>query len=78
MSNAIDPIEELAYGELLISCQVEGCQNLFQNCLDEPATDPVEVWAKKMAQSARDIGWSSDFKGKVLCPLHSNLNEATQ
>jgi hypothetical protein len=70
MNIATDPIFETACAELLISCQVDGCQNIFSKTLEEPATDPVEVWAAKMTKLAHESGWSYDADGKVLCPQH--------
>lgn len=65
-----DAMETLAYSELLITCQVDGCSNVFQPTLDEPATDPVEEWAKDMSDRARKAGWSVSNDGRVLCPIH--------
>lgn len=70
MSKPEEAMETLAYSELLISCQVEGCGSVFQPTLDEPATDPVEEWAKGMANRAREAGWSESADGRVLCPKH--------
>ncbi|GKS77070.1 hypothetical protein AVME950_19260 [Acidovorax sp. SUPP950] len=72
MTESNDPIANLAFTELIITCQADGCLNLFQKSLDEPATDPVEKWSVKMAGLARDAGWGSDAMGKVLCPVHAN------
>ncbi|GKT26109.1 hypothetical protein [Acidovorax sp. SUPP3334] len=72
MNELNDPIESLAFAELIISCQVDGCLNIFQKSLDEPATDPVEKWSVKMSGLARAAGWASDPTGKVLCPIHAN------
>ncbi len=71
MSKPEDAIETLAYSELLISCQVDGCTSVFQPTLDEPATDPVEEWAKEMTNRARKVGWSVSADGQVLCPKHA-------
>ena len=57
-TNHIDPIEALAFAELIISCQSAGCLNLFERTIVEPATDPVDQWAKNMAELAREAGWS--------------------
>lgn len=72
MSELPDPIETLAFTELLISCQAESCPNVFQKSLEEPATDPVEMWSRKMARLAREAGWVSDSTGLVLCPTHAH------
>ena len=69
-----DPIADVAYTELLIACQVDGCPNVFQKSLEEPATDPVELWATAMAKLAREAGWSTDATGRVLCPTHRHLD----
>ncbi|GKS91801.1 hypothetical protein [Acidovorax sp. SUPP2539] len=53
MTESDDPIANLAFAELIITCQADGCFNLFQKSLDEPATDPVEKWSVKMAGLAR-------------------------
>lgn len=71
MSKKIDHLENIAYCELLISCQYDGCHSILEKSIDEPATDPVEEWAKRMAVHAREMGWSSDCEGRVLCPIHS-------
>ncbi|MCW7539769.1 hypothetical protein OOT46_18190 [Aquabacterium sp. A7-Y] len=42
MSKPEDAMEAIAYSELLIACQVDGCTHVFQPTLDEPASDPVE------------------------------------
>ncbi|MDA8448048.1 hypothetical protein [Paracidovorax valerianellae] len=76
MSELNDPIENLAFAELIISCQMDGCLNIFQKSLEEPATDPVEKWSAKMSGLARAAGWGSDRKGKVLCPIHANAEMA--
>ncbi|ANH68025.1 hypothetical protein [Mitsuaria sp. 7] len=65
-----DAVANLAYCELLITCQVGGCRGLFQPTLDERATDPVEEWAATMAERARQAGWSVSVDGRVLCPGH--------
>jgi hypothetical protein len=71
MSKTEDAIQSLAYAELLIACQIDGCGNVFQPTLTEPATDPVERWAERMANRARQVGWSVNGAGRVLCPIHS-------
>ena len=70
MNQPEDAMETLAYSELLISCQVDGCSSVFQPTLDEPATDPVEEWACDMTNRARKAGWSISADGQVLCPTH--------
>ena len=65
-----DIIQEQAFGALLITCDADSCPNLFADCLSEPATDPVNVWAADMATRARSAGWSTDQVGRVLCPNH--------
>lgn len=70
MNKPEDAMETLAYSELLISCQMDGCSNVFQPALDEPATDPVEEWACHMTSRARRAGWSVGADGRVLCPRH--------
>lgn len=70
MNKPLDNMEVLAYSELLIACQANGCSNVFQPTLDQPATDPVEEWAKDMTSRARAAGWSVSPDGDVLCPLH--------
>jgi hypothetical protein len=69
--SAKEAIEELAYCECILSCQIDGCLNLLEEGLDERATDPVEVWATKMANVALGVGWSVGTSGKVLCPIHA-------
>lgn len=64
-------IETQAFGELLITCQALGCFRIFEPCLEQPAFDPVEDWAHRMTALATAEGWTGDFSGKVLCPLHS-------
>jgi hypothetical protein len=70
-----DPIFDLAYTELLISCQADGCLIFFPETIKEPASDPVDIWAIRMAQYARESGWSSEASGKVLCPEHTDLSK---
>jgi hypothetical protein len=65
-------LEEMAFCELLISCQWDECGTIFQSSIDEPATDPVEIWAANMAQRAAESGWIADGSGRVLCPNHSH------
>jgi len=71
MSASGDPIEALAFTELVIACQVDGCRNIFEKSLEQPATDPVHEWSCSMARSARVGGWSADPAGRVLCPVHA-------
>jgi hypothetical protein len=73
--SAADPIVDYAYTELLISCQADGCLMFFPETIKEPASDPVDMWAKTMAQFARASGWSSNASGKVLCPEHADLSK---
>lgn len=49
-------IENQAFTELLVSCQLPGCSVLFAQCLEHPAADPVEDWARRMAALAVDAG----------------------
>lgn len=65
-----DAIEALADAELLIACQMAGCWHVFQKGLEDPALDPVEDWATKMAELARDSGWSVGNHGQISCPGH--------
>lgn len=76
MKNIKQSIQDLAYTELLIKCKVKGCLNLFEPSLDEPATDPVDDWAEKLAQRAIQAGWSADADGRVLCPSHRHLSDS--
>jgi hypothetical protein len=69
-------IQDLAYIEIIVSCQVKGCLELFEPSLDEPATDPVDDWAENMARRAIQAGWSADADGLVLCPSHTHLADA--
>jgi hypothetical protein len=75
MNTATDPIFDIACAELLISCQVDECQNLLAQTLEQPATDPIDVWAKLMSKHAHEAGWSSDADGRVLCPQHAHLGK---
>ena len=70
MNNPLQAMETLAYSELLITCQMDGCNHVFQPTLNEPATDPVDDWAKRMTELARKAGWSVSVDGRVLCPIH--------
>ena len=70
MNNPDDTIAEIAFAELIISCQMDYCNAIFQPTLDEPATDPVEEWAQRMANHACRAGWSLDTDGRVKCPKH--------
>jgi hypothetical protein len=69
----MNQIEAQAYTELLITCQVIGCNKLFENCLKVPASDPVEDWAARMAKDAADVGWNVNSIGQILCPMHSSM-----
>lgn len=71
MRESSDPIEALAFAELVIACQFDGCRNIFEKSLEQPATDPVHEWSIDMARSARENGWSADPAGRVLCPTHA-------
>jgi hypothetical protein len=73
MNTATDPIFDIACAELLISCQVESCQNLLPKSIEQPATDPVEAWAEIMTKLAHEAGWTSNADGQVLCPQHAYL-----
>lgn len=73
MKNIKQSIQDLAYTEIFVKCQVKGCLNLFEPSLDEPATEPVDDWAENMAQRAMQAGWSADANGCVLCPTHRHL-----
>lgn len=70
-----DSIVELAYTELLISCQTEGCLSIFEPTLSDPATDPIASWAFKKAKQARELGWSVGDDGRVKCPIHRELTD---
>jgi len=70
MTEPRQAMEILAYSELLIACQANGCSHVFQPTIDEPATDPVEDWAKRMTDLAYEAGWSVSVDGRVLCPTH--------
>ena len=74
MSDSSDPLVNIAFTELLIACQVDGCPNVFKKSLEEPATDPVEEWSEAMARSARSEGWAVDSEGRVLCPVHARMD----
>ena len=65
-----DAIAAQAFCKLLISCCEERCAILFEGCLDQPATDPVDCWAEEMARRARTAGWGVDYRDRVLCPSH--------
>ena len=69
----MDRLEETAYNELIVMCQRDGCGDLFQPSLDIPATDPVEDWARAIAEGARSAGWSTDDDGRPLCPRHTGM-----
>lgn len=63
-------IQEVAYGEIFLTCKAVGCLNLCEPSLKEPATDPVDKWAEDIARRAFIAGWSTDASGRVLCPKH--------
>ena len=71
-----DPLEVLAHCECLLACQASGCRALYEPTLTDPAADPVEAWAHRMATSARRDGWAANSSGLVLCPLHSATSYA--
>jgi RES domain-containing protein len=69
--NDQDPISELAYTDLMITCQIDGCANVFEASLREKPSDPVQDWADRMAKLARDAGWTAEDSGAVVCPTHA-------
>ena len=75
MINYENAIKKSAYSELLILCQTEGCNCVFQPTLDDPATDPVEDWSEKMAKLAVKQGWSANEDGQVMCPTHGSSKQ---
>ncbi|WP_158279171.1 hypothetical protein [Acidovorax sp. CF316] len=68
-----DPIEDIAYTVIIVSCQTPGCLNLFEPSLAEPFTDPIDQWAAEIAVRARKAGWTVGSDGCVHCPTHSEL-----
>ena len=70
-----DSIVELAYTELLISCQTEGCLSIFEPTLSDPATEAIASWAFKKAKQASELGWSVGDDGRVKCPIHRELTD---
>ena len=72
---ATDPIEDLAFTVILVSCQTPGCQAIFEPSLNEPFTDPIESWASDIAVRARQAGWSAGGDGTVHCPTHGDLEQ---
>lgn len=64
-------LEEMAFIDLIIACEPEACGNIFQPTIDDPASDPVEEWAKIMAKRAEDAGWTVESPSRALCPEHS-------
>jgi len=73
--SSTDPIEDLAFTVILVSCQAPACQNIFEPSLIEPFTDPIELWAVDIAVRARQAGWSAGADGAVHCPAHGELNQ---
>lgn len=73
MNHPQDIIEDLAFTELLTTCQMPGCQSLLLQSAEEPATDPVDEWSERMAKLARDADWAVDASGRVLCTMHNRL-----
>ena len=69
-----DPIEDLAFTVILVSCQTHGCQNIFEPSLIEPFTEPIELWAADIAVRARQAGWRTGTDGAVHCPAHGEPN----
>jgi len=78
MIGQLDPIEVLAYTELPVSCQQQGCVNLFDKSLEDPATDPVDLWSSTMATLARNAGWKVDSSNRVLCPEHARALDRSE
>jgi hypothetical protein len=74
MKIASDLIFNMGCTELLIACQVAGCNNLLPESIENPTTDPVETWAQVMAKLAYQAGWSSS-SGFVLCPEHTHVTK---
>ena len=74
MNEPTDAIEDMAYTVIFISCQVAGCHEMYEPCISEPMTEPIEIWAKDIAQRAKEAGWASHKDGRVLCPLHFHIN----
>ena len=58
-----DPIYIDAYLHGMVSCG---------RCLDildvEDAADPMEKWAERVAQTARQLGWYSNLSSETTCP----------
>jgi len=73
--SSTDPIEDLAFTVILVSCHTPACQNIFEPSLIEPFTDPIEQWAVDIAVRARQAGWSAGADGTVHCPAHGELNQ---
>jgi hypothetical protein len=67
MSDFQDPIEVLAYCELLICCQMLGCSNIFEPSLANPAIDPVEIGQSKRQSTRANQGglWEHVIKCNV-------------
>jgi YD repeat-containing protein len=53
---------------LLIACQLNGCSNVFRPTLTEPASDPVEEWAERMANAADSVSYAYDNAGRLNRP----------
>lgn len=70
-----DPLQEAAYLDLMISSQVEECDEHYDPSPQSPACDPMEDWSLRVARAARDRGWGADPTGRILCPRHRALAE---
>ena len=66
-----DRLEEIPFNELILACTYEGCSNILEYTIENPAKDPVDVWAKSVSALARSEGWTTGKFGNVLCPEHS-------
>ena len=63
-----DAIREMAYIELMIHCEEPGCVEVFETFGTNDPSDPIDEWTESFAIAAREAGWATDAKGRVLCP----------
>ncbi|OWQ45389.1 hypothetical protein CDL60_19190 [Roseateles noduli] len=70
-------LQEIVHGELLLQCGAESCGQVFAPTLEEPASDPVEPWADRMASRALEAGWSVGKDGHARCPMHPDGESQT-
>ncbi|MEO7496337.1 MAG: hypothetical protein ABIT83_06815 [Massilia sp.] len=58
-------LEEMLFCEFMLTCETHDCRAFFEN--EEVATEPMEEWAARAAEAARQAGWTIGHTGLVKC-----------